>query len=893
MKKLLVIDSNALIHRAYHALPPLSTKDGTLTNAAYGYASTVISAINNIQPDYVAATFDLAKPTFRHKKYAEYKATREKAPDELYQQIPIVREFLEKFGIPIFEKEGFEADDVIGTIIKEVKAEKDLESVIVTGDLDTLQLVGANTQVFTLGRGINDPVVYDEDKVRQRYGLEADQMVDYKALRGDPSDNIPGVPGVGQKIATDLLARFETLKKVYENIENIDSLALKKKLKENKEKAFLSYELASIRQDALIDFDLEKCRRDRFDREELVRYMKKMEFNTLLKRIFPEGQFREEKAAHSIKILEKKEEWQNVKQEILRQKATSIFFFFDKDNRREEIGAAIKNGKKLKAYRLPPEALEDLGAILQDGSILVYGHNVKKIIRSFFTNDNLSDEIANNFFDVQIAAYLLRSGTNNELKKLVLAEFGSHFENETTRKGQANLLVDEKFTSRKEVAESAAWIFKLGEVFEAELKKISREQKKSLEQSSSLAKLMKTLENPLVSILARMEHLGVEVDREKLEAVSQKAQKKIEKLEEEIYQLAGEEFNINSPSQLADILYSKLEISTREIRRGKTGYSTDADQLRKIRNQHEIIPKIEEYRELFKLKTTYADSLPKLIDDDGRIRTNFNQAITATGRLSSSDPNLQNIPKKGELADGIREAFVAKKGFQLVSIDYSQIDLRVAAHISQDPRLIEIFQNNKDVHRTTAAWVNGIEEKKVTPKQRNEAKSLNFGVLYGMGAYGFMRDSGVSKERANFFIDQYMKSFSGLKKYLKETIEFAKEKGFVETQMGRRRYISNISSSNYQLQKAAERVAINLPIQGLAADIMKLAMAQVDEQMKKEYDLEEARMILQVHDELIFEVKDELAEEFGKKVAKAMEDVYALKVPLLTETSWGQKWSQL
>jgi len=401
------------------------------------------------------------------------------------------------------------------------------------------------------------------------------------------------------------------------------------------------------------------------------------------------------------------------------------------------------------------------------------------------------------------------------------------------------------------------------------------------------------LERPLIKILAKMEIAGIKVNKGLLKETSEEAGNELARLEVQIHKLAGEKFNINSPSQLAPILYERLKISTNEIKKGKTGYSTDADQLRKIRKRHPIVEKIENYRELSKIKNTYTDTLPKLIKEDGRIHALFNQAVTATGRLSSSNPNLQNIPKKGKLASKIRQSFVVADNKTLISADYSQIDLRVAAHLSGDAKMIKIFQEEKDIHRATASWVNEIKEDRITDKQRSEAKSLNFGVLYGMGIYGFMRDSGVSRDRAEFFINQYMKKFSGLKIYLDKTKKFAGENGFVETEIGRRRYIQNINSSNYQLRSMAERMAINLPIQGLSADIMKLAMVEVEDKILTKYDFEDARLILQIHDELIFEVEEKLADEFIREVKKVMEGVYKLKVPLVVDIAKGKNWGEL
>lgn len=649
----------------------------------------------------------------------------------------------------------------------------------------------------------------------------------------------------------------------------------------------MSYDLATIRLDAPLEFDLEKCRVSDYNFQNLKTYMLKMEFSSLLKRISPEED-QDELEIGEAKTVQNKKELEELMAGIEKEKAFGLDFIL-KEGGIGGAGLFLPGSKSV--FCLTPERLEEFKSVLTDEKKLKIGHDIKKGRPLFFSREE-PDDFVKNFFDVKIAAYLLRSGTNNELEKLILEEFGGEIKNKTTKNGQSSLLNDNEETARKESCEKAGWSWKLYERYTRSLEEISKEQKKS-GLKGGLEELMQELELPLVEVLAKMEHWGIKTDKKKLKEVSDKAQEKIEVLEKDIYEMAGEEFNINSPSQLAEILYNKLEISTQDIKRGKTGYSTDADQLRKIRHLHPVVSKIENYREFFKLKTTYADALPELVGKDGRTHTTFNQTVTATGRLSSSDPNLQNIPKKGELAELIRSSFVAEEGFELVSIDYSQIDLRVAAHVSGDAKLIEIFQENRDVHRATAAWVNGVKESEVTDKQRGEAKSLNFGILYGMGTYGFMRDSGVDKKRADFFIEQYMKSFSGLKSYLEETKKFAAERGYAETEMGRRRYIPNINSSNFQLKNAAERIAINLPIQGLAADIMKLAMLEVQKELDKNFSSDQARMILQVHDELIFEVEAGTGKDFAEKMKEIMQGVYELKVPLLVEYSLGKSWTEL
>jgi DNA polymerase I len=898
-KTLVLIDSNALIHRAFHALPPLTKKDGTPTGAVYGYALTLLNVLEQLKPDYIAATFDLKGPTFRHEKYELYKATRKKAPDELYAQIPLVKDLLRSYGIEIFQKEGFEADDVIGTLAKKgnLGIPEGLEKVIVTGDMDALQLVDDDVSVFTLRKGIKDTVIYDEDAVKARYGLSPAQIVDYKALRGDVSDNIPGVKGIGDKGATNLLLEFGDLEGVYKNLEKVSAKAMRKKLEDGRDDAFLSYELATIKVDVELDFDLKKCSVETLQTEGLAKFFKEMEFYALFKKIGGNGNMEEESGSSdfekvAISIATDKKEVQKIVQQIKEEKLVSISGlstgdkFFDANVLGFGVSIDGKNG-----VFVDKSLVSELEEVLLDDEIQKIGYNFKfdmQLARSLFGRT-----FAKNIFDVQIAAYLLGASNGNELEKLIFSEFGAEFENKVTKKGQASLLEDTTQTQKQETAEKAIWQIRLQRRQAVELEKIAKEQ--NLENGASLKKLFEELEMPVVKVISEMESAGIKVETQILNDISVFAQTELDALEEKIHEHAGVKFNINSPSQLAVILFERLEIDTKDVKKGKTGFSTAAGELEKIKDLHAIIPLLGRYRELFKVKTTYTDALPRLVEEDGRIHAHFNQAVAATGRLSSSDPNLQNIPKRGELAKMIRGAFVSEEGKILISADYSQIDLRVAAHLSGDPRMIESFERGDDIHRATAAWVNGVSASEISDKQRSEAKSLNFGILYGMGLYGFMQDSGVSRDRAKFFIDEYMKTFSKLKEFIEEVKESTKENGFVETELGRRRYIPGINSSNAMVRSAAERTAVNLPIQGLAADIMKLAMLGAEKDLLDKYNKKEilAKMILQIHDELVFEVDERIADEFAKDLKTSMEGVYKLKVPLIVEVSRGKNWGEL
>ncbi|MCK5081144.1 MAG: hypothetical protein KAQ63_03190, partial [Candidatus Moranbacteria bacterium] len=679
----------------------------------------------------------------------------------------------------------------------------------------------------------------------------------------------------------------------------VSSEAVKKKLKVDKEKAFLSQELAEIKQDIKLNFNLEKSRRESLSSEKFRQFLISLEFKSLLKRFFSGDNYQAQKAfrIEGYQDIQNKSDWEKMVEMAQKTKKIAISFQNKEGSRKlNGIGIALKKGDEFVSYFVGGKWAKKFSEILRDPKILKIGYDIKNSL-SYFIKEVQGDskDFLNNFFDVQIASYLISAGTGNKLEKLVFEEFGEELKYRTTKTGQASLLVDDSESKQKELLEQAVWIYKLYGEYRGKIEVISQEQmeNKTDGKTGNLKKLLEELENPLMKILAEMEFWGMQVDRKIFEEVSRITDQEVKKLEKDIFELSGQEFNINSPIQLAGVLYDKLKISTEGIKKGKIGFSTNAGQLKKIEKKHPVIAKIERYREIFKLKTTYADAFPKLIADDNRIHTTFNQTVAATGRLSSSEPNLQNIPRKGELAQMIRTAFVASEGKKLVAVDYSQIDLRVAAHVSGDPKMIDIFQNDRDIHQATAAWVNGIKLEEVTKEQRKEAKSLNFGVLYGMGIYGFMQDSGVSRERAEFFIEQYMKSFNVLKKYLDKTKEYAAEFGYVETEMGRRRYVGGINSSNFQVKNAAERIAINLPIQGLAADIMKKSMIDVEEKVLGDYTDEEVKMILQVHDELIFEVDEKLVNKFKAEVEKAMEETYQLKVPLKVEVSTGNNWAEL
>lgn len=934
-KKVVIIDGNALIHRSFHALPPtIKTSSGEVVNAVFGFTSGLLKSIQDLKPDYLVATFDMKGPTFRHKKFKEYKATRTKAPDELYSQIPRVKEMVEAFNIPIYEMSGFEADDLIGTICAQVG--EDLDKVIVTGDMDILQLINDTTKVYRMSKGVSDYVLFGEDEVMEKYNIKATQVIDYKALRGDASDNIPGVKGVGDKTATDLLALFGTLDGIYKNI---DSEKIKPRvrelLKDNKGNAYLSYDLATIVQDAPIDFKLDDSVIHDFDKEKVIKLLTILEFKSLLDRVRKMGSSNKEGEKEEVDKFKRNEQKYNYTLVDDEKKFKKFFAEFKKQKTfaydtettgidplqdsllgisfcwkagdayyvrikhpqgmiNQELG--IKSGsenlfnyqeeKKEKSEVVLHPWLIKMKSIFIDPTIKKFAHNMKFDMR--FMGEALGVEIKGIAFDTMVAAYLLNPGTRqNNLDAVSFQELGIEkiSKENLIGKGRDKITYGEVSDERMSLysCEDADCTFRLV----AKLKKQLKEK--------DLQKLNKTIEIPLITTLARMENNGIIVDRKFLEKMSKKLNKEIKILEKEIFDLAGTNFNIKSTKQLKEILFEKLEISTVGIKKTKTGFSTAFDELEKIKESHPIVKYLQEYRELTKLTSTYIDALPELVNPKTlRVHTSFNQTVAATGRLSSTNPNLQNIPVRTDYGKEIRKAFVVPAGYKLLAIDYSQIELRIAAHMSGDPQMIEAFLNNKDIHATTAAKINQVELENVDKKMRSEAKSVNFGILYGQGSHGLSKATGLSYVEAKDFIEKYFENFSEVKKYLDSQIEHAKEKGYVETLFGRKRYLPEIESKMAIVKNAAERMAVNTPIQGTAADMMKIAMNKVaDLILDLHSKRKDVKMLVQVHDELLFEVKEEYVEEVATLIKKEMEDVVKLKVPIVADVKVGDNWGEM
>lgn len=872
MKRFILIDAYALIHRAYHALPPLTTKNGELVNAVFGFASILIKAINEFKPDYIAAAFDLPEPTFRHIEYKEYKATRPEAPSDLYIQIPRVREILKAFKIPIYEKIGYEADDIIGTIVKKLEGEN-IEVLIITGDMDTLQLVGGNIKVYTPKRGLGDPIIYDENKVEERFGgLKPGQLNDFKGLKGDPSDNIPGVKGIGEKTAISLLNRHKTIEKLYEDLENgeitglSDSVA--EKLKAGRELAFLSKKLVTLHQNVPIEFSLKENEFGEFNKEKLLEVFKDLGFTSLIERLKLAGgqgvltmPVAETKKIKYLKVPPSGGEKLN--KELKKAKEIYLSYRLKDGGRLKSL--AINDGKNI--YILDNNFL-NIAEIISDRNIKKTSYDFKSLIRALWEE---GIDLRGLEFDVTIAAYVLNPGERGyEIGKLIAKEF------------EGGLSADPEYSL----------------VFEAS---ILRELKSILTArlvATETEKVFKEIEMPLIPVLLKMETIGIKLDSGKLEKISRQVKSKLKDLEKEIYKLAGEKFNINSPRQLAEILFIKLKIPGTQkggrIKKTPGGaLSTKADELEKLKTHHKIIGYILKYRGLAKLKSTYTDTLPDLIDENNRLHTTFNQTGTATGRLSSQEPNLQNIPARGDWGDEIRGAFIAGSGFKFVSVDYSQIHLRIIAALANDKKMIEAFAKGLDIHKFTAAEINNVPVGKVTPEMRFTAKELNFGIIYGMGSQSFAEAAKISKEKAEQFINEYLKDFSGIARYIEKLKDEAHKNGFAATLFGRRRYLPELNSPNYLLRSQAERIAINMPIQGLEADIVKKAMIEVNNWIQKEGYDDKIRMLLQVHDELLFEVKENLVKKAAPKIVKLMESVIKLKVPITAEAKTGDNWAQL
>ncbi len=882
MKKIVLIDSHAIIHRAFHALPPLNDSRGEPVNAVYGFASILLRILKELRPDYLAAAFDMPGKTFRHEQYEAYKAHRPPTPDELKSQFAKVHELVEAFGIPVFQKEGYEADDIIGTMTRELAAEKDCEVIIITGDSDALQLVRSNVKVYTMKKGVNDIAVYGEDEVHQRYGLMPEQLIDFKGLKGDASDNIKGVKGIGEKTAADLLKKFGSIDKMYEALEKGKagiSETIAAKLREGKKDAIFSRELARIDQHVPIMVQPEDVVwHDGSHEAAAAKLFRKYGFLSLVKRLSNNGG--DDDIKKDAKKSQRKTggvataqpsllDLSDIQTDTLLVRGVKEFSAYLKKRRRKvRTALLLANGL---VYIVGdgdgPFLLEDVAMKSRDAkkffekSAFVC-HDAKSLIR-FLRRYGI--ELGEVEFDTMIAAYLVESsGRDFSWVAIASRELGRPVQQDSP--------------------DDLGCFFDGAAALETKL------------AAAGAEKIFRDIELPLTRILAGMEDRGILLDRKLLGKIGEKLDRELEGLTAKIHALAGSEFNINSAQQLSNILFNVLGIGTKGLRKTEKGgvVSTRESELEKLKGEHTIIGRVLDYRELAKLKNTYVDSLPELVDPtDGRLHTTFNQTGTSTGRLSSSNPNLQNIPILSEYGREVRKAFIAKKGFLLVSFDYSQIELRVAAHMAHDEKMIEAFRSGADIHAMTAAVVYHVPPEKVTPELRRAAKTLNFGVLYGMGQNAFAEATGFSRVEAKRFIGEYFRDFSGIARFIGATKEFAAEHGYVETLFGRRRYIPEIFSPNWQIRREAERMAINHPIQGTATgDIIKLAMVRVYEWVHGKKLEERIRMLLQVHDELVFEIAEDRAQKSIPEMRRIMESVADLDVPLVVDVKAGYNWGE-
>jgi DNA polymerase-1 len=890
---LLLFDGNALVHRAFHALPPLTqSKTGELVNAVYGFANTLLKVLADFKPTHWAVAFDRPTPTFRHEMFEEYKAQRPATPEELKSQIKKVHQLVEAFHIPIFEIDGFEADDVLGTLSKQAD-EQGIETIIVTGDNDMLQAVLPRVKALAPRRTFTDTILYDEEAVEQKYGIKPEQLTDLKALVGDVSDNIPGLPGVGEKTAAKLLQQYGSLQGIYDHIEDITPSKLQTTLREHRTQAFQSKELSTIVKDVPIKLDLKTCQVSNYDRNEVVRLFQELEFINLLPRLPQMKAESSQPSAVSCHIVNNETALGQLIGELqaAQDLAIEVETTSEKAMMADLVGIAISPARG-KAFYIPlghqglnqppqlplTQVTARLKAILENhgiGKIAYNGKHAMAVLAGYGV------KVGNLNFDPMIAAYLLGE-KNLGLKALAFNKLGIETATPAELTGTGKKKSSLSLLEVRQIADYACAnvdiVWSLKDRLETELRQ------------QGLWQLFTKVEMALIPVLVAMESNGIVLDTDLLREMSLEQGKEILRLEREIYSSVGHQFNINSPQQLGRVLFEELRLP--QSRKTKTGYSTEASVMEALRGVHPVIEFILEYRQLSKLKSTYVDALPALINPKTRrVHTNFNQTGTATGRLSSSDPNLQNIPVRGEMGSKIRKAIIAPPGAYLLSADYSQIDLRVLAHLSQDPGLIAAFAHDEDIHALTASEIFSIPRNEVTPEMRRNAKTVNFGVIYGMSDYGLEQATNLSREEASRFIALYFEKYPKVKEYLEATKEQARKLGYVQTVMGRRRFIPEINSSNRPVREAAERMAINAPVQGSSADIIKIAMINLHSEMERR-NLK-SKMLLQIHDELLFEVPEAEVEEMKSLVAQLMSRAFELCVPVKIDIKLGRNWGEM
>ena len=869
MDKIILLDGNSLSYRAFYAMPALQNKSGLYTNSVYGFTLMLERMLEDIKPKYALVAFDKGKQTFRHKTYQDYKGTRDKTPSELVEQFGYVRELLDSYGIKYEEHFDYEADDIIGSYAK--LAEKaGLEVIIISGDKDLTQLASDNITIYYTRRGVTEVDHYTPEFINEKYGLSPEQIIDMKGLMGDKSDNIPGIAGIGEKTAIKLLAEYKTVENVLDNIDNISGKKLKERLAEGKEDALLSKELATIFTEVPVENKLEDLtfsenrskKKELFEKLEFVSFLKKLAEND---DVDVDG--KEEKELEIINADEKTElSFEN--------SSLHIECFTEDYHNSDVVNIAVYKDENVYIFS-EDNFFENKfvrNYLESDAEKVVYDY--KKIL--YIAKRNGISDIAGNVFDVKIAAYLLDVTVKTELDKIVFNTLGNIIksEEEIYGKGVKRTLPTNEILYPY-LAQVVKSIFDLKEIQSARLKE------------ENMDSLYKNIEVKVARVLANMEYEGIHVSKKALEDMSDELDERIKILEASIHTLAGSEFNIASPKQLGIVLFEDLGLPP--VKKTKTGYSTSVEVLEQLQHSHEIIPLIMEYRVLTKLNSTYAKGLVKDITRKGKIHTRYEQTLTQTGRLSSVNPNLQNIPTRIEEGKKIRKAFIpASDDRVILSIDYSQIELRVLAHMAQDKGMIDAFTHDLDIHAKTASEVNGVSLDEVTPTMRREAKAVNFGIVYGISDFGLSNNLGITRKRAKEFIDKYLETFSGVNKYMTDIVEFAKEHGYVETLYNRRRALPEINAKNKIVASLNARLAMNTPIQGTAADIIKLAMINAFDYIEK--TKVDAKLLLQVHDELIFDVNKDVVDEFTIEMVKIMEEAVELDVKLKAEASSGSSW---
>lgn len=875
-KRLVVIDGKSVFYRGYYAMPNLSTKEGTPTGGVFGFATMALEVIRRLKPDYVAVAWDKPKTNIRKRLelYPEYKAGRKPAPADFHVQVPILHDLLDAFGWPLYELDDYEADDIMGALAVQAR-EKGIETLLVTSDMDMLQLVNGQVHVYALKTGLSNIELYSPKSFEAKYGITVEQFLDLKSIKGDSSDNIPGVPGIGEKGAVELLKQYHSLDGIYENLDLLKETT-RKKLEAGKESAYLSKELARIWTDAPVKLNLEEVDGTKTKPEKVLELLQQLEFRSLARQL-PEvmqvaidKHHSEKGITNRLKVgnhifIDKNTDLNKVH---LSSDITYIHARSKGKHGKDPEILTLSDGKTVYSIDLTKIEPEALRQTLKEMPSVI-GYDVKSSIKILLEVGLKTPKVAH---DVLIGAFLLNS-LRREQTLTDLADSDAGYDGSPLEE-----LDNEEYLSR--APEIMAIIQRLYQKQSSELKDLPK-----------LASLAKEIEWPVIPVLAEMEKVGIQLNTSYLEKFSDEVEDMISDYQQQIYGHADEEFNVSSPNQLAEILYEKLNLPKQGIKKGKTGYSTAAAELDKLRGIHPIIDLITQYREVVKLKNTYIDTLPKMVDEHSRIHTTFNLTVAQTGRLSSTDPNLQNIPTRTDLGRRIRTAFVAGKGNKLVSADYSQFELRLAAVLAKDKELIEMFNRGADIHATTAAMIYDREVEDVTKQMRRAAKVINFGILYGMSPHGLSIATGMTREQATTFIDKYKAVRQPLFDYMERTKEQAKKDGYVETLFGRRRPMPDIHSSNFVVRQAAERAAANVPIQGTEADLMKMAMIEVQNLLQKQHN--DCHQLLQIHDSILIECPEPVSERVGELLKDTMENIYKLPVRLDVDVTFGDNWGEL